>query len=113
MKEITRTKRLEVAYYYILGYTFREIEEETGVSHGSVANIVIEIENGDLDIPGTPFDQVGDLRQLSLDLRKGGQIRPRSRGKSEFVSRCGCQSPTGGVKTHLLRFTESRTSISS
>ena len=43
MKEITRTKRLEVAHYYLLGFTYREIEEETGISHGSIANIVSEI----------------------------------------------------------------------
>jgi len=72
MKEITRTKRLEVAHYYLLGFTYREIEEETGISHGSIANIVSEIENGDLIIPGTSFDQVNDLRQLSSDLSKSG-----------------------------------------
>jgi hypothetical protein len=27
MNEITRTKRLEVAHYYLLGFTYREIEE--------------------------------------------------------------------------------------
>jgi chromosome segregation ATPase len=70
MKEITKTKRLEVAHYYLLGYTYKEIEEETGVSHGSIANIVSEIENSDLDIPSTPFDQLNDLRQLSFDLKK-------------------------------------------
>ncbi len=70
MKEITRSKRLDVALYYLLGYTYSEIEEETGVSHGSIANIVREIEEGDLIIPGTTFDQVNDLRQLSFDLKK-------------------------------------------
>jgi len=72
MKEITRTKRLEVAHYYLLGYTYRGIEEETGISHGSIANIVSELEDGDLNIPGTSFDQVNDLRQLSFDLKKSG-----------------------------------------
>ncbi len=72
MKEITRTKRLEVAHYYLLGYTYREIEEETGVSHGSIANIVSELEDDDLNIPSTTFDQVNDLRQLSFDLKKSG-----------------------------------------
>jgi len=72
MKEITRTKKLEVAHYYLLGYTYREIEEETGVSHGSIANIVSEIENSSLTISGTAFDQVNDLRQLSSDLSKSG-----------------------------------------
>jgi len=72
MKEITRTKRLEVAHYYLLGYTYKEIEDETGISHGSIANIVSELEGDDLNIPGTTFDQVNDLRQLSFDLKKSG-----------------------------------------
>ena len=72
MKEITRTKRLEVAHYYLLGYTYKEIEDETGISHGSIANIVSELEDDDLNIPGTSFDQVNDLRQLSFDLKKSG-----------------------------------------
>ena len=70
MKEIARTKRLEVTHYYLLGYTYREIEEEAGISHGSIANIVSELENSDLIIPGTSFDQVNDPRQLSFDLKK-------------------------------------------
>lgn len=70
MKEISRAKRQEVAQYYILGYSYEEIMRETGVSHGSVANIIKEVEDGQLAMPGSPFDQVNDLRQLSLDLRK-------------------------------------------
>ena len=72
MEEITRTKRIEVAHYYLTGCTYKEIERETGVSHGSVANIVREIENSDLTIPGLPSDQINDLRQLSSDLKKSG-----------------------------------------
>jgi len=74
MKEITRAKRLEVVHYYLLGYSYKEIEEKTGVSHGSIANIVGELENGNLTIPGTPFDQINDLRQLSIDLKKSGRL---------------------------------------
>jgi len=72
MREISRAKKLEVAQYYILGYPYSDIENRTGVSHGSVANIVKELEDGKLSIPGTSFDQVNDLRQLSFDLRKKG-----------------------------------------
>jgi chromosome segregation ATPase len=42
------------------------------VSHGSVVNIVKELVDGKLTIPGTSFDQVNDLRQLSFDLKKKG-----------------------------------------
>jgi chromosome segregation ATPase len=72
MKEISRAKKLEVAQYYILGYPYADIENRTGVSHGSVANIVKELEYGKLTIPGTSFDQVNDLRQLSFALKKKG-----------------------------------------
>src|SRR4030043_1890113 len=72
MREIPRAKKLEVAQYYLLGYTYGEIEELTGVSHGSIVNISRDIDNGRLVIPGTAFDQVNDLRQLSFDLKKKG-----------------------------------------
>jgi len=70
MKEISREKKLEVAQYYILGCPYSDIENRSGVSHGSVVNIVKELEEGKLAILGTPFDQVNDLRQLSLELKK-------------------------------------------
>lgn len=72
MKEISRTKKLEVAQYYILGYPYSDIENRSGVSHGSVVNIVKELECDKLSIPGTSFDQVNDLRQLSFELKKKG-----------------------------------------
>ena len=70
MKEIPRAKKLEVAQSYILGCPYSDIENRSGVSHGSVANIVRELEYGRLIIPGTSFHQVNDLRQLSLELKK-------------------------------------------
>ncbi|MCJ7575906.1 MAG: hypothetical protein MUO80_04410 [Dehalococcoidia bacterium] len=72
MREISRARKLEVAQYYILGYPYSDIENRTGVSHGSVANIVKGLEDGKLIIPGTSFDQVNDLRQLSFELKKKG-----------------------------------------
>jgi hypothetical protein len=36
MKEIPRTKKLEVAQYYIPGYPYSDIENRVGVSHGSI-----------------------------------------------------------------------------
>ncbi len=70
MKEISTTKRQEVVRYYLLGFSYEEIVMKSGVSHGSIANIIREVEDGQLAIPGSPFDQVNDLRQLALDLRK-------------------------------------------
>ena len=72
MKEISRAKKLEVAQYYIIGYPYSDIEDRAGVSHGSVVNIVKELEYCKLTIPCTSFDQVNDLRQLSFALKKKG-----------------------------------------
>ena len=72
MREIPRENKLEVADYYIMGYPYSYIEDVTGISHGSIVNIVKELEDGILSVPGTSFDQVDDLRQLSLDLKKKG-----------------------------------------
>jgi hypothetical protein len=72
IREISRAKKLEIAQYYILGYPYGDIENRAGVSHGSVVNIVKELEYGKLTMPGTSFDQVNDLRQLSFDLKKKG-----------------------------------------
>jgi len=65
-------KKLEVAQHYILGCPYSEIENGTGVSHGSIVNIVKQLECGKLTVLGTPFDQVNDLRQLSVELKKKG-----------------------------------------
>jgi len=70
MKEISSAKRQQVVQYYILGYSYEQIVKETGVSHGTVANIIKDVEDGRLAIPGSTLDQVNDLRQLSLDLGK-------------------------------------------
>jgi hypothetical protein len=77
MQEIPGNKKLEVARCYILGLPYKQIEDETGVSHGSIVNIVKDIESGKLNVPGAPSDQVNDLRQLSLDLKKKGLSTPR------------------------------------
>lgn len=72
MREIQRDMKLEVAEYYLLGCLYSEIENVTGISHGSVVNIVKELEDGRLSVPGTPSDQVNDLRHLYLTLKKNG-----------------------------------------
>jgi transposase-like protein len=75
MKELSREKRQEVVQHYILGCSYEEITRETGVSHGTVANIIREVDNGQLAIPGSTFDQVNDLRQLSQNARPGKKDR--------------------------------------
>ena len=72
MKEISRAKKLEVVQYYLLGYSYEEIARKSNVSKGSVVNIIKEVGEGKLAVPGIPFDRVNDLRELSSDLKKKG-----------------------------------------
>jgi uncharacterized protein YerC len=73
MREISRAKRLEVAHYYLLGYSYGEIEAETGVSHGSIANIVRELENSKRNLvlhlaTEDPDPIVDDIMKLGYDV---------------------------------------------
>ncbi len=70
MAEISHENRLEVAMLYLRGNTYKEIEAKTGLSHGSISNIVNKLLSGQLVIPGVPSDEVSDLHQLSVDLKK-------------------------------------------
>ncbi len=89
MREISRTKKLEVALGFMQGHGYAEIEDKAGVSHGTVVNIVKELETGKLDIPGGPFDRVNDLRQLSVDLRKKEMSTSQALLGLSFFQRCG------------------------
>jgi len=68
--EISHSKRLEVAMLYLRANTYTEIEKKTGVSHGSISTIMNELLSGQLVIPGVPSDEVSDLHQLSVGLKK-------------------------------------------
>jgi len=69
---ISHQKRLEVAMLYLRANTYTEIETKIGISHGSIANIVKELLSGQFIIPGVPSDEISDLHQLSVDLKKKG-----------------------------------------
>jgi len=103
MKEISRAKKIEVAQYYILGYPYGDIENRAGVSHGSIVNIVKEIEGGKLTVPGVPIDQVNDLRQLSFDLKKKGLEPSQALLGISFFERF---QQLGIVPEHLSRWSE-------
>jgi chromosome segregation ATPase len=90
MEQIPRTKKLAIALGFLLGLSYREIEDQTGVSHGSIVNVAKEIRTGSLDIPGTASDQVDDVRQLSLDLRKRELSTSQALLGLQFFERCQC-----------------------
>ena len=70
MAEISHPKRLEVAMLYLRANTYTEIEKKTGVSHGTISNIAKDLLSDQFIIPGILSDEVSDLHQLSVDLKK-------------------------------------------
>ena len=87
VKSITREKRIEVSCLYILGNSYREIEELTGVSHGSIVNIVKELQEGRLCVEGLAAEQVEDLRQLAAELKSTGLKPAQSMNGIKFYER--------------------------
>ena len=70
MEELTQKKRLQVVYFYFSGLSFDQIAAKTGISKGSVANIVSELKAGNFPEAADVTDQIEALRELSVNLNK-------------------------------------------
>ncbi|PPD57572.1 hypothetical protein [Dehalogenimonas etheniformans] len=66
----TLEEKLDVAKHYLLGDTVDEIKNKTTFSHGSIVGVTDDLVTGKLQIPGLPTEEIGTLRQLSLQLKK-------------------------------------------
>ncbi|MBA7466790.1 hypothetical protein ES707_01982 [subsurface metagenome] len=74
MDKLSNEKRIEVAQLFILNHSYSEIEQITGVSHGSISTIIKQLLAGQLIIPGVPSEEVSNLRKLSIDLTKNDLV---------------------------------------
>ncbi|PPD59174.1 hypothetical protein [Dehalogenimonas etheniformans] len=81
-------KRLEVSLLYVFGYTYKEIEDEADVSHGSINDIVGDLKSGDLKILGIPMEEVVTLRQVSVEINKKGLQPAQALLGGVFFKRC-------------------------
>jgi predicted DNA-binding protein YlxM (UPF0122 family) len=70
MERLTAKKKLTVVRLYLSGLSYDEIAAKSGVSKGTVANIVAELRVGNSPEAGDVGDQIELLRDLSLDLRR-------------------------------------------
>jgi len=70
MEKLTVRKRLGIVRFYLSGFSYDEIASKTGVSKGTVANVVAELKGGAFPEAGDVGEQVELLRDLSLDLRR-------------------------------------------
>jgi len=64
--------KIEVARLFILNHSYAEIEKKTGVSHGSISTITKQLLAGQLIIPGVPSEEINNLHQLLIELKKKG-----------------------------------------
>ena len=70
MQKLSLRKQLGIVRLYLQGFSYDDIATRTGVSKGTVANIITELKAGHiLDIQG-PAEQLELLRELSADLRR-------------------------------------------
>jgi len=70
MEKLTAKKKLSVLMSYFRGLSYDEIAAKSGVSKGTVANIIADLKAGSFPEAGDVGDQIELLRDLSLDLRR-------------------------------------------
>jgi mevalonate kinase len=70
VKELTITQKLKVVKLFLRGLSYDEIAEQTGISKGSVVNIVNEFREGHLPLPSGMTDYIDQLRTLVVDMLK-------------------------------------------
>ena len=70
MKQIDLNTKLRVIRLFLNGLSFDDIARQTGVSKGSVVNIIDEFRDGELPIPPDMAEYTDTLRQIAVDLKK-------------------------------------------
>lgn len=72
MDKLSAKKKTTVIKLYLSGLSYDEIAVKTGVSKGTVANIVAELKAGAFPEAADAAEQIELLRELSLDLKHSG-----------------------------------------
>lgn len=70
MERLSAKRKLSVIMSYFRGLSYDEISAKSGVSKGTVANVVAELKAGNFPEAGDLGDQIELIRDLSLDLRR-------------------------------------------
>jgi transposase len=70
MERLTAKKRLAVVRLYFSGFSYDEIAAKTGVSKGTVANVVAEVKAGTIAEAADTAEHIELLRDLSVELRQ-------------------------------------------
>ena len=70
MEKLSTKKRLNIAGQYLSGLSYDEIAAKSGVSKGTVANVVAELKAGRFPEATDTAEHIEQLRELSLDLKR-------------------------------------------
>ena len=70
MEKVTTAKRLVIVKLYLSGLSYDEIAAKTGVSKGTVANVITDLKAGRFPEAANVGEHIEQLRELSQDLRR-------------------------------------------
>lgn len=70
MERLTAKRKVSVARLYFCGLSYDEIAARSGVSKGTVANVVADLKTGNFPEAADVGEQIELLRDVSLDLRR-------------------------------------------
>jgi DNA repair exonuclease SbcCD ATPase subunit len=70
MERLTAKKKLAVVRLYLSGLSYNEIAARSGVSKGTVANVVTELKAGTVPEAADVGEHIELLRELSIDLKQ-------------------------------------------
>ena len=69
MDKLTTQKKLNIIRLYFTGLSYDEIAVKTGISTGSITNIITDLKAGRIPEAADVVEQVELLRELSTDLK--------------------------------------------
>ena len=70
MQKLSLSKQLSIVRLYLSGFSYDEIATRSGVSKGTVANVVADLKAGRIIDVHEPVEQLELLRELAIDLRR-------------------------------------------
>ena len=70
MEQLATQKKVSIIRLYFTGLSYDEIAVKTGISKGSITNIIIDLKAGRFPEASTIGEQVDLLRELSVDLKR-------------------------------------------
>ena len=70
MQKLSLKKQLTIVRLYLAGLSYDEIAARSGVSKGTVANVIADLKAGRILDVQAPLEQLEQLRELAVDLRR-------------------------------------------